>query len=83
VPIVSVHPYHVKTAQKPKEPPSFMAKDKGDRIMFDIRSVHVLSQGQNPFHLVIMDDYINYCWSFFLPQKDDLPTMVKTGHLSI
>jgi hypothetical protein len=28
----------------PKEPPMFMAKEKGDRIMFDISSVNALSQ---------------------------------------
>jgi hypothetical protein len=23
-----------------------------------------------------MDDYTNYCWSFFLPHKDDLPQVM-------
>jgi hypothetical protein len=39
-----------------KEPPSFTAKDKGDRIKFDISSVNTLSQRGNKFWLLIMDD---------------------------
>jgi hypothetical protein len=57
----------------PKEPPTFLANKKGDRIMFDISSVNALSQGGNQFWLLVIDDYTKYCWSFFLPQKDDLP----------
>jgi hypothetical protein len=57
----------------PKEPPTFPAKEKGDRIMFDISSVKALSQGGNHFWLLVMDDFTKYCWSFFLPHKDDLP----------
>jgi hypothetical protein len=35
-----------------------------------------LSQGGNQFWLLVMDDYTNYCWSFFLPHKDDLPQVM-------
>jgi hypothetical protein len=55
--------------------------------MFDISSVNALSQGGNQFWLLVMDDYTNYCWSFLLPHKDDLPqvmfAMVTTSHLPI
>jgi hypothetical protein len=60
----------------PKEPPRFLAKEKRDRIMFDISSVNALSQGGNHFWLLVMDDYTNYCWSFFLPHKDELPQVM-------
>jgi hypothetical protein len=60
----------------PKEPPTFLAKEKGDRITFDISSVNALSQGGNQFWLLVLDDYTNYCWSFFLPYKDDLPQVM-------
>jgi hypothetical protein len=66
----------IKIKNFPKEPPTFLAKEKGDRIMFDISSVNALSQGGNQVWLLIMDDYINYCWSFFLPHKDDLPQVI-------
>jgi hypothetical protein len=66
----------IKIKNFPKEPPMFLAKEKGDRIMFDISSVNALSQGGNQFWLLIMDDYTNYCWSFFLPHKDDLPQVM-------
>jgi hypothetical protein len=55
----------------PKEPPTSLENEKGDRIMFDINSVNALSQGQNQFWLLVMDDYKHYCWNFFLPYKDD------------
>ena len=44
--------------------------------MFDISSVNALSQGGNQFWLLIIDDYTNYCWSFFLPHEDDLPQVM-------
>jgi hypothetical protein len=37
----------IKIKTFPKEPPTFLAKEKGDRIMFDISSVNALSQGGN------------------------------------
>jgi hypothetical protein len=51
----------IKIKNFPKKPPLFLAKEKGDRIMFDISSVNALSQGENQFSLLIMDDYTNYC----------------------
>jgi hypothetical protein len=66
----------IKIKNSPKEPPTFLAKEKGDRIMFDLTSVNELSQGGNQFCLLVMDDYTNYCWSFFLPHKDDLPQVM-------
>ena len=54
----------IKIKNFPKEPPTFMAKEKGDRVMFDIGSVNALSQGGNQFWLLVTDDYTNYCWSF-------------------
>jgi hypothetical protein len=66
----------IKIKNFPKEPPPFLAKEKGDRIMFDISSVNALSQGGNQYWLLIMDDSTNYCWSFFLPHKDDLPQVM-------
>jgi transposase InsO family protein len=44
--------------------------------MFDISSVNALSQGGNKCWLLVMDDHTNYCWSFFLPHKDDLPQVM-------
>jgi hypothetical protein len=44
--------------------------------MFDFSSVIDLSQGGNQYWLLIMDDYTNYCWSFFLPHRDDLPPIM-------
>ena len=76
----------IKIKNFPKEPPMFMAKVKGDRTMFDISSVNALSQGGNQYWLLIMDDYTNYCWSFFLPHKDDLPQVLLqwlANHLPI
>jgi hypothetical protein len=66
----------IKIKNFPKESPTFLAKEKGDRIMFDISSVNALSQEGNQFWLLIMDDYTNYCWSFFLPHKDDVPQVM-------
>jgi hypothetical protein len=43
----------------PKEHQSFLAKEKGDRILFAISSVNALSQAGNKFWLLIMDDYTN------------------------
>jgi hypothetical protein len=60
----------------PKEPPTFLAKEKGDRTMFDISSVNALSQGGIQFWSLVMDDYMNYCWSFCLLHKDDLPQVM-------
>jgi hypothetical protein len=57
----------IKIKNFPKEPPMFLATEKGDRIMFDISSVNALSQGGNQFWLLVMDDYTIYWWSFFLP----------------
>jgi hypothetical protein len=66
----------IKIKNFPKQPPSFLAKEKGDRIMFDISSFNALSQGGNQFWLLIMYDYTNYSWSFFLTHKDDLPPVM-------
>jgi hypothetical protein len=54
----------------------FLATEKGDRIMFGISYANALSQGGNQFWLLVMDDYTNYCWSLFLPHKDDLPQVM-------
>ena len=47
-------------------------KYKGQRIMFDISSIRAISQGGNKFWLLIMDEFTNYCWSYFLRNKNDL-----------
>jgi hypothetical protein len=39
----------LRTFPKNKVPPTFLAKEKGDRIMFDVSSVNALSQGGNQF----------------------------------
>jgi hypothetical protein len=62
----------IKIKNFPKEPPMFLSKAKGDRIIFYISSVNAFSQGVNQFWLLITYDYTNYCWSFFLPHKYDL-----------
>jgi hypothetical protein len=39
--------------------PTFLAKEKGDRIIIDISSVNALSHGGYQFWLLVMDDYTN------------------------
>jgi hypothetical protein len=67
----------IKIKTFPKEPPTFTAKEKGDRTMFDISSVNASKPGRKSI-LVIGHGllYKLLCWKFFLPHKDDLPPVM-------
>ena len=51
---------------------SNLATKKGERMMFDIASVKVSSQGGNNYWLLVLDEFTKMKWSFFLKKKSEL-----------
>jgi len=51
---------------------------RGERLMVDISSVRCESGGGKKFWILIMDEWSDYCWSFFVPKKSDLPIKVMS-----
>jgi hypothetical protein len=52
------------------------ATRKGERIYMDISSVQSESFGKSKFWLLLVDEYTNRSWSFFLHAKSDLKNKV-------
>jgi hypothetical protein len=44
----------------------------GERLYLDISSVRDASYGGSKFWALIVDNYIDFCWSIFLKNKSDL-----------
>jgi hypothetical protein len=44
-----------------------------ERLNFDISSVKATKFGGSKFWLLIVDEFSNMCWSFFLQRKSELP----------
>ena len=61
-----------KSKKIPKSNHSNLATKKGDRMMFDIASIKVSSQGGNKYWLLVLDEFTKMKWSFFLKKKSDL-----------
>jgi len=51
---------------------------KGERLFIDISSVSGQSFGGRTFWLLVVDDFTDYCWSFFLHEKSDLSVHMIT-----
>jgi hypothetical protein len=47
---------------------------KGERLLFDISSIRSTSYGGSKFWLLIIDDYTDKSWSYFLTSKAQLST---------
>ena len=52
--------------------PEQRASKSGERLMFDILSPTAVSLGGKRHWLLVMDDYSDKIWSFFLKTKSDL-----------
>ena len=55
---------------------SNVATTRGERISIDISSVKTTSKGGNKFWLLIMDEFTECIWSYFIKRKSDLPQVV-------
>jgi hypothetical protein len=55
----------------PKEPSKNAATVKGERLMIDISWIKTESVAKNCYWLLIMDDYTNFLWSYFMKTKDE------------
>ena len=49
---------------------------KGERLMIDISSARNKSLGGRKYWLLVIDDFTDYCWSYFLKAKDELADQV-------
>ena len=57
---------------------STRSKRKGDRFFIDISSIKSESLGRKKFWLLVVDDYSDMCFSFYLKTKDELSnTMIN------
>jgi hypothetical protein len=62
----------------PKEPSLNVATVKGERLMIDISWIKTESIAKNRYWLLIMDEYTNFLWSYFIKTKDEqLPIIIK------
>jgi hypothetical protein len=52
------------------------AKRIGERLYFDISSVKTTTFGGNKFWLLIVHEFSNMCWRFFLQRKSELPKQI-------
>ena len=52
------------------------SKIPGERLFVDISSIKSESYGGAKFWALIVDDYTDFCWSFFLKKKSDLKCKV-------
>jgi hypothetical protein len=60
----------------PKEPSENTATVKGKRLMIDISWIKTESVAKNRYWLLIMDEYTNFSWSYFMKNKDDQVSIV-------
>jgi hypothetical protein len=49
---------------------------RGERLYIDISSIKGTSFGGSKFWALIIDDFLSYCWSYFLKKMDDLKNKV-------
>ena len=47
-------------------------QEAGERVYVDISSIKERSFGGAKFWALVVDDYSDFCWSFFLKNKSDL-----------
>jgi hypothetical protein len=52
------------------------SKNPGERFYIDISSIKGESFGGSRFWTFIVDDYTDFCWSYFLKKKSDLKEKV-------
>jgi hypothetical protein len=62
--------------QIPKEPSMNIATVKGERLMIDISWIKTKSIAKNRCWLLIMDENINFLWSYFMKTKDEQVTII-------
>jgi hypothetical protein len=62
----------------PKDPSENSATVKGERLMIDISWIKTESVAKNRYWLLIIDEYTNFLWSYFMKTKDEqVPKIIK------
>ena len=61
-----------QTTKIPKVNLSNLATHPGNRMMFDLSWIKARSLGGNQYWLLIVDEYTNHAWSYFISAKGDL-----------
>ena len=56
---------------------STKASAPGERLCLDISTIHNPSYGGSKHWLLVLDDYSDYCWSFFLKTKDEASERIQ------
>jgi hypothetical protein len=59
-----------------KEPSLNVATVKGERLMIDISWIKTESTAKNRYWLLIMDEYTNFLWSYFMKTKDEQVSII-------
>jgi hypothetical protein len=61
----------IRMKKIPKEPSANSATVKGERLRIDISCIKSESIAKNRNWLLIMDEYTNFLWSYFMKTKDE------------
>ena len=66
-----------KAKQKPtKKSTDTKSQKPGERLFIDLSWVNSTTQRVNKYWLVIVDDFTDYCWSYFLKDKNEIQVLV-------
>jgi hypothetical protein len=68
----------IRIKKIPKEPSAHSATVKGERLIIDISWIKTESIVKNRYWLLIMDEYSNFLWSYFIKTIDEqVPVIIK------